>query len=153
MTFTNEILIARPTEVVFAYLAQLENIPQWNYAIGETRRQSGGEVGIGTVYLQRRTLPHPMQEELEITAFAPPRRLAFTGGFGPFHGTATYILAPTGTSTLLTNEVALEAAGAQRLLGSLASRSIKNAVAVNLDVLRSLLEQDHGRDSTTTRVL
>jgi uncharacterized protein YndB with AHSA1/START domain len=140
MTFSNEIVIARPADIVFAYLARLENIPRWNYAIRETSQHSPGQVGVGTIYRQTRTLPRPMWEELEITAFEPPRLLSVRGGFGPFQGSSTYVLAADGAQTLLKNEITLSATGAQRLLGGLAGQQIKRAVARNLDVLRRLLE-------------
>jgi uncharacterized protein YndB with AHSA1/START domain len=38
MRFSNTITIDRPASAVFAYLAELENLPRWNYAISETHK-------------------------------------------------------------------------------------------------------------------
>ncbi len=57
MRFTNTITIDRPPAEVFAFLAQFENVPRWNYAISETRKISRGPVGVGSRYVQARTLP------------------------------------------------------------------------------------------------
>ena len=36
-SFENTVTIRRPIAAVFAFLADFENIPAWNYAIVETR--------------------------------------------------------------------------------------------------------------------
>jgi carbon monoxide dehydrogenase subunit G len=141
MRFTNEIVIDRPPDEVFAYLADLENLPKWNYAIRETRKVSPGPVGIGTVYNQSRTLPQPMEEQLEITTYEPNRQLTVSGGFGLFHGASTYLVEPEGRGTRLGNEIVLESGGRLGPLTQLASRPIKHAVARNLADLKQILEQ------------
>jgi uncharacterized membrane protein len=39
-TFENTVMIRRPIEEVFGFLADFENIPTWNYAIVETHKVS-----------------------------------------------------------------------------------------------------------------
>ena len=53
--FENTVTIQRPAEEVFAFLADFENIPMWNYAIEETSKASAGPVGVelGTARLVR----------------------------------------------------------------------------------------------------
>ena len=46
-TFENTVTIRRAVEDVFAFLADFENIPTWNYAIVETKKTSPGPVGSG----------------------------------------------------------------------------------------------------------
>ena len=55
--FSNTVEIARPRSEVFAYLADLEHTPEWNWAITETRKVTSGPVGVGTVYQQTRSVP------------------------------------------------------------------------------------------------
>ena len=90
--FENTVTITRPVEEVFTYLADAENLPQWNYAIEQTRKISPGPVGVGTVYRQTRTLPGRSQEDFEIVVFQPPGQLALDGTFGPFKARASYLL-------------------------------------------------------------
>ena len=111
MQFTNTITIDQPVAEVFAFLAQLENLPQWNYAISETRQISIGPVGAGARYEQTRTLPTRSTETLEIAAYEPDRTLAIRGTFGPFPGRFTYELEAMGNHTRLVNTVDLEPAG------------------------------------------
>jgi hypothetical protein len=46
-SFENTVTIRRPIAAVFAFLADFENIPAWNYAIVETRKVSPGAGGWG----------------------------------------------------------------------------------------------------------
>ena len=97
-TFDNTVTIHRPADDVFAFLADFENIPQWNYAIEETRKTSSGPVGIGTTYLQTRSVPRRQAEGFEVTVFEPDRQLAIHGQIGPFQATISYRLEPAGAT-------------------------------------------------------
>ena len=46
-TFQNTVTIARPVGEVFAFPADLRNIPRWNYAIARTVPTSPGPAGVG----------------------------------------------------------------------------------------------------------
>ena len=83
-TFENTVMIRRPTAEVFAFLADLENTPKWNYAIVETHKVSQGPVGVGTIYQQVRSVPRRSEERFEVTAYNPPHQLEIQGQLGPF---------------------------------------------------------------------
>jgi uncharacterized protein YndB with AHSA1/START domain len=141
MRFSNTLRIRRPAGEVFAYLARFENLPRWNYAISETRKLSAGPVGVGSRYLQVRSVPRPSEETFEVTEFEPDRRLVLRGGFGPLSGAATYELEPTADGTRLTNTMDLEpSTAALRVVAPLATRRVKAAVAANLRTLKGILE-------------
>jgi uncharacterized protein YndB with AHSA1/START domain len=70
-TFQNTVTIRRAIEDVFAFLADFENVPTWNYAIVETKKTSPGPVGVGTTYRQIRSMPNRSEEGFEVTAFEP----------------------------------------------------------------------------------
>jgi hypothetical protein len=140
-TLQNTVTIRRPVGEVFAFLADFENIPVWNYAIERTWKTSPGPVGVGTTYRQVRTIPSRSEEGFEVTGFEPTRRLEIHGDIGPFTATISYLLAPMGGSTQLTNAVDLAgSSSALRLLAPLAARRVEAAVAANLDTLRQVLE-------------
>jgi uncharacterized protein YndB with AHSA1/START domain len=140
-TFQNTVTIQRPVQDVFAFLADFENIPKWNFAIVETEKTSPGPVGVGTTYHQLRSIPRRSEEGFQVTAFEPTSHLEVHGDMGPFTATIGYLLEPTGDGTRLTNTVNLQpASGGLRLLAPLATSRVKTAVAANLDTLRQLLE-------------
>jgi hypothetical protein len=146
-TFQNTLTIQRSVEDVFAFLADFENLPSWNYAIVETKKTSPGPVGVGTTYRQIRSLPSRSEEGFEVTSFEPTRRLEIQGEIGPFTATISYLLAPKGDGTRLANTVDLQPpSGALRLLAPLAVSRVKTAVAANLDTLKQLLEIGSGHD-------
>ena len=138
--FSNTITINCPQPAVFAYLADFENVPQWNYAIEATQKITEGPVGVGSRYRQTRTLPRRSDETFEVITFEPEHALAIRGDVGPFHGDIAYVLEPVGDGTTLTNTVDLRARGPLAVVAPLASSRVKTAVAGNLDVLRQILE-------------
>jgi hypothetical protein len=62
-TFQNTLTIARPTNEVFAFLADFGNIPAWNYAIARTVQTPPGQPGVGATYRQAH---HPPRQRGEL---------------------------------------------------------------------------------------
>jgi uncharacterized protein YndB with AHSA1/START domain len=140
-TFENTVVIRRPIEEVFAFLADFENVPRWNYAIVKTHKVSQGPVGVGTIYQQVRSVPSRSEEHFEVTAYNPPRQLELRGQLGRFPSHLSYALDAVPEGTRITNAVELELRGPGRLLGRVAVPRIRDAVAANLQKLKDLLEQ------------
>jgi hypothetical protein len=143
MRFTNTIRIRRPREVAFAYLADLadlENLPRWNYAIQQTRKVTPGAVDVGSRFHQVRTVPARQEESLEVVELDPGRRLTVSGTLNTLPGLLGYVLDAEGHTTVLTKAVELSTSGPLSLVAPLASRQIKAAVAANLEVLRQVIE-------------
>jgi hypothetical protein len=143
MRFANTVTIDRAPGDVFAYLAQFENVPRWNYAIAETRKVSNGPVAVGARYLQLRTVPNRSEETFEVVEFEPDRRLVIRGQIGPFSGDIAYQLDGAAIATVLTNTCDLRAHGPLSVVTPLLTRQVKSAVSANLDVLKQILERDH----------
>ena len=142
-TFENTVTIQRPAGEVFAFLADFENIPMWNYAIEETSKVSAGPADVGTRYRQTRSIPGRSVEDFEVTVFEPASRLAIQGQIGPFQATISYQLEAAAGVTKLVNNVELNPPKAMpRLLAPLATSRIKAAVAQNLGKLKLLLESN-----------
>jgi ligand-binding SRPBCC domain-containing protein len=139
-SFRNVVIIDRPVPVVFAFLSDFQNVPKWNYAITETRQSSPGPVAVGTVFVQRRHIPKPSEEQFTVTEFAPNQRVVIEGTLGPFPARLSYEFEPSDGGTVVTNTVELQVSGPLRLIGGIATSRVKNAVAENLSVLKQLLE-------------
>ncbi|HEX5906492.1 MAG TPA: SRPBCC family protein [Propionibacteriaceae bacterium] len=115
-SFENTVMIGRPIEEVFGFLADFENIPKWNYAIVETRKVSQGPVGVGTIYQQVRSVPSRSEEHFEVTAHNPPCQLEIRGQLGPFPSHLAYALDAVPEGTRVTNSVELELRGGRWLV-------------------------------------
>jgi hypothetical protein len=147
MDFDNTLLIDAPIREVFGYLARLENLPEWNYALRRTEQTSPGPVGVGSTFRQTRTLPRPAEETFRVTRFEPPSLLTVDGDFGPFRGTVTYELTAVGShTTRLANTAHLNIPGALKVLTGLAGPRIKHEVAQNLHVLKTIIESRSASD-------
>ena len=139
--FENVIMIDRPREDVFAFLADLENVPRWNLAIEVTLKTSPSSVGVGTTYRQIRSAPERSEEVLEVTAFEPPRRLIIEVQVGPFRARTGYTMEAAEAGTRLTNWVELEPPSIiSRAVVPLAASQSKAVVASNLERLKGILE-------------
>ena len=146
-SFENTVTIRRPVADVFAFLADFENVPAWNYAIVETRMVAPGPVRVGTTYRQVRSVPSRSEEDFEVTVFEPASRLEVQGELGPFRARLSYTLEPVAGGTRLTNAVELHGSGLLSVVMPLATSRVKRAVAANLDTLREILERDDQRGS------
>jgi uncharacterized membrane protein len=142
INFTNTIHINRPIEEVYAYLADLEHTPEWNWAITETKKTTSGPATIGTRYRQTRSVPQPETEVLEITALETDQHIEVHGTLARFPAHLSYHLHGTDSGTELTNTVELEPRGALRLVAPVLGSRIKRAVADNLGQLKRRLETE-----------
>ena len=142
-SFENTLTIQKPAAEVFAFLANFENVPRWNYAIAETHKTSPGAVGVGTTYSQTRSIPAESEEGFEVTVFEPVKRLAIQGQLGPFQAVMRYQLEAAGSATRLTNAVELEPTSAlMRVVVPFATNRVRKAIADNLSQLKAILEDD-----------
>jgi hypothetical protein len=139
-SFENKvIIIRRPVEDVFAFLAAFENVASGTTRSSRPRRSRLGR-WVGTAYRQTRSVPRRSEEGFEVTVFESACRLEVQGELGPFTARVSYLLEPTGGGTRLTNAVALGSSGLLALVAPLATSRVKHAVAANLDTLKQLLE-------------
>lgn len=137
LTFEQTIRINRPVAEVFAFLADLENLPKWNYYVLEVRKLSDGPIGIGTTYHQVRKTD---EQELRITELEPDYIVAVQTVPPSSPALAMrFTLAQEGVTTRLSDSWQLDT-GLPRLLEWLGARRIQTAVAENLTKLKELLE-------------
>jgi len=128
--FTTSVHIERPLQDVFTYVADPRNLPAWNSAV-----QSVSPAGDNR-YVMRRQLPGgPAENEFEISALDPPRRLAIRTTSGPTAFSYLYRFEPAGRGTLMTLDAEVELPG-------LLARLVRRGVDVNFATLRATLERD-----------
>ena len=77
ITVESVVDIPAKTSIVFAYLANLENNPLWNWAVTETRPLDGAP-RTGSRYMQSHSSPKRSKEILEITSYRDGEHLEVT---------------------------------------------------------------------------
>ena len=80
MDLTVSIVIARPVEVVFAYISNYEHDSQWRASVIEMAQTPPGQAHIGTKTREvARFIGKKRVTPAEITHYEPDRKVAFTG--------------------------------------------------------------------------
>lgn len=137
ITFDNSIVIDRPVEEVFAFVADFENVPKWNYYVRKVTRTTPDQTGLGATYHQvrqsdvqdYRVIKYEPNEKVVVKTL-PPSQPAFEMRF---------TFEPTGNRTRILDEWELDT-GRPEILERLAAGRVKGAVKENLQKLKELLE-------------
>ena len=138
---SDTLAIRRPVDDVFAFLADFENSQPGTTQSRRRRRPLPGLLGSGPPTGSFVPSPTEARKASRSPFSSRPAASRSTVDIGPFTATISYLLAPVGEGTQLTNVVDLESAsGAVRLLALLATSRVKAAVAANLDTLKKTLE-------------
>lgn len=122
------VVVDRPIEEVFAFLADGENDPKFSPRVLEIKKTTAGPPGAGTVYASTvKDAGMKTQREFELTEFVSPtrirwRELSKNAVVVPEGG---YDLAPAGSGTELSFFNVFEGHGAGKLLAPLALRSAR----------------------------
>jgi uncharacterized membrane protein len=138
---THSVIIDRPIEQVFEFLADAENDPTWREGVVSISKMSGS--GVGTVYDQRVKGPggRPIVADIEIIAFEPPTSIDFRGIAGPVRPSGSFRLESQGSQTKVTLHLETELKGLKRMMSSAVQKSMTSET-VALDRLKIHLEQD-----------
>jgi hypothetical protein len=152
ITFENSIVINKPVEEVFRFVADFENIPKWNYYVREVTKLSAGPVGKGARFNQIRKTD---EQIYMVTEYVPYRKTSVKtepDSWPKFEIEYQFETLPD--ATRLTNSWQLEFRHGYKLIANLATRRIKWAVAENLNKLKELLEtgQTQLQDGRTVRL-
>ncbi len=136
--FQNSIRIDRPVPEVFAFLANLENLPTWNYHVLEVTKISGGPVGVGAVYHQVRASD---EQDLVIAELDPNQRLVISTLY-PFTPSLemTITVQDANSATLVLDAWRLDT-GLIPPLEQLGADRIKSQAAQTLKKLKEVLEE------------
>ena len=148
--FENTIDIGVDRARVFAYLADIEHTPEWNWAIASSQKLTPGPVEVGTRFRLERTAPQRAMEELEVTVLRQDEHLEVAGRLGPFDARLSYDLRELPSGTRLVNSVELKPTTSLGFLGGLVGGRIRSAVAENLTALKGVLETDASRHDGDT---
>ncbi|HET7088850.1 MAG TPA: SRPBCC family protein [Anaerolineae bacterium] len=134
--FSNNLIIGRPINEVFRFVADFENMPKWNYYVVEVNKVTTSPIGVGTVFRQVRKTD---TQRYKIVEFEPNRKVVVETLPPAPALQMRFTFEPAGGGTRLTDEWELKG-GLIGLFGSFAAGRVKAAVAENLAKLKQLLE-------------
>jgi carbon monoxide dehydrogenase subunit G len=129
-----------PPDAVFAYLTDVERIPEWQSQAGIKRvvRTSEGPMGMGSTFrMERVAQGRSAAIRATISGWNPPGGFAFeTIDDAKFAGTFDTRLDPLGSGTRLTWTVAMQPPGLWRLLSPVIRRAIEKAADTDFATLQ-----------------
>lgn len=134
------VVIARPLDVVFAFVADPTNGRAWRTSLAEV--SADGPLAVGTVFRQRVSGPGggTVPADIRVTELVPGRRVAFIGVAGPLRPEVAFDFEPVEGGTKVTFSISAPLTGPKKLfLGPIVQRSIAAEIA-GLDAAKRLLE-------------
>jgi uncharacterized protein YndB with AHSA1/START domain len=126
--FGATVVIDRPIEEVFAFLADGENDPKFSPRVLEIRKATEGPPGVGTVYASTvKDAGVKTRREFRLTEFEPPTKIRWseTSTNAVTAPEGGYDLQPAGEGTELTVYNVLEGHGFGKLIAGFALRSAR----------------------------
>lgn len=141
INFEHSIVINRPLDEVFSYLADNENETQWQAGLLESKKTSEGAIGVGTTgHDTRKFMGREIVTVWEVTEFESDRMYAFKVIKGPVPFVGAYRFTEDGNGTRVTITAKAEMSGISRLFEPMISRSGKKQYEGDFATLKRVLE-------------
>jgi uncharacterized protein YndB with AHSA1/START domain len=141
ISMLHAVVINRPVEDVFAFVADQGNEPRWHTDVLEVHPRQPLELGASVTWLVR--FMGSNTYVAEVTAFEPLRRIELTARQGPLKPTLTHTFEPTDGATRYQRHVQIPLHGMFRLVGPImkASGAAHRRNARFAENLKNLLER------------
>ncbi len=135
------IVVNRPIEEVFAYIADTEKMPQWAAEVVDAKKTSEGPVGVGTTLtVAVKVLGRRVENTHEVTMFVPNSKFAFKTTSGPIPSVATETVEAVEGGTRFSIVAEAEPGGFFKLAEPIVERMIQRQWGTNIVNLKELLE-------------
>jgi carbon monoxide dehydrogenase subunit G len=133
VTVEDSVEIAKPQELVFALVRDLERGPEWQPSLESVDVDAGTEV--------RRIGGRRQTATFFVVEDDAPRRLAIASEGGPAKARATFDLEPAGDGTIVKFKLDVELRGAVRFAGRLVKAATQHEVRTTLERLKEVAER------------
>ena len=140
--FQHSVVVNKPVNEVFAYMADFHNNPKWSPDIAEvTKTSSAATIGMGTTWRQvviarNRKLPY----DLTVDQFEGNRMYHFKGTGSALDYEVTCRFNPDAGGTKVSIAVSGHVKGFAKLFRGAVERSFREAITTSTDNLRKVLE-------------
>ena len=140
-SFRHSVTLPQPPEDVFPWLLDADKVPQWTSRLEAYEVLGDGAIGRGTRIRQAlRVKGQPLDMELEVTDFDPPRRAESRLTLQGVEVVTAYALAPAGGGTELTQTLEGRATSFKaRMLLPMVQPRLEEKVSSDLERLREIL--------------
>ena len=135
------VVIDRPIEEVFAFMAEVENLPRWAENTIEARQTSEGPVSAGTTCtVLNKAMGREMEHHFVVTKYEPHTRYAAKSTSGPFPMHMSYLLEPSDGGTRVYTVSEADLGGIARIAGPVLSGMARKQIAADHRKLKAMLE-------------
>ena len=140
---SDSVVIARPVDVVFAFVADHENLPAWTVGVKQSRRLTSGPPAAGSEYrVVGIMLGRPVESSYQVTAFEPDRGFEGTMTSPMFGFAEQYRFEPDQGGTRVSMNAAVEPRGVFRFLSPIMTAGVRRQVRADHRRLKATLEHD-----------
>ncbi len=147
-----EIVIRRPVEEVFDFVADERNEPRYNPRMLHAEKLTVGPIGAGTRFrAEMKGKRRPVEMTVEFTEYERPRRLALTAHLSPMEIRGGLTFEPVPEGTRMRWQWNLEPRGLLRVLRPLIVQVGRRQEQAVWSGLRRLLEEPSGSAGPETR--
>ncbi len=137
----HSIVIDRPLDDVFEYLAAPWNMPEWQEAVLDATAMGNDALGADTrVRVRRRFMGQIVTLVLETTEFKANERFSFESESGPVALRGTVAVEPQERGTSVTFTVSGEPEGLFSLAGPFIEQIVRSETVENANRLKKILE-------------
>jgi carbon monoxide dehydrogenase subunit G len=124
--------VAKPQELVYALVRDLDRAPEWQESLESVDVQAGTEV--------RRVAGFRQEAQFLVVEDDPPRRLSISSEGGPAKVRATFDLEPEGDGTRVSLTLDVQLRGAARMATGIARGAAQRELKTTLRNLKELAE-------------
>ena len=147
-TVERHVVISRPLEKVFAFVADQRNAPQWQDGLVEVRLLTDGQVGVGTKHaIVRLFMGQRMEISNEYTEYKLNQKVAFKSTSGPIPFNAAYLTEPVAEGTHLISMIQMQPEGLPAQTEAEMNIDLSREMEVDLGELKSLLEKESSAET------
>ena len=138
---SDSVVIARPVDVVFAFVADHENLPAWTVGVKQSQRLTSGPPDAGSTYrVVGMLLGRPVESSYQVTAFEPDRGFQGTMTSPMFGFSEQYRFEPDQDGTRVRMSANVEPHGVFRLLAPIMTAGVRRQVRADHRRLKTVLE-------------
>jgi carbon monoxide dehydrogenase subunit G len=145
MRVEHQVVINRPPDVVYAYLADPGRLLEWQDGLTEVRRDRQGPATVGERWIEvRKAMGRSMEATVELAEAQPGRLFTVNSVSGPVTFRIQHVLQPVNGGTQIDVVGDGEAGGMARLAGGMVTRQLRSGIENSFARMKEILEAGGG---------